>query len=195
MKRNIVLVQGHPDPARIHLCHALGKAYADGAREADHRVKEIDIASLNFPILRNEADYSAAIPESLQPAFDAVLSADHVVIVFPLWLGTLPALTKAFFEQLFHRTIAFEDARGRTGFPTGLLTGRSARLVTTMSTPPLMYRYWYGAHGLKWFEQNALNLVGIRPVRKTLLGPSMSANEATRAKWVEMMRKLGHAGK
>ena len=195
MTRRIVLIHGHPDPEPVHLCHALGRAYAEGARAAGHALDEIDVASLNFPVLRNEAEYSAPIPEGLFQAFEAILAADHVVLVFPLWLGTLPALTKAFFEQLFHRHVAFEDAAGPRSFPKGRLGGRSARLVTTMSMPTFIYRYWYRSHGLKWFERNALNLAGIRPVRTTLFGSSTSADDATRAKWLDQMRALGRAGK
>ena len=36
--RRIAIVQGHPDPAGKHLCHALADAYADGAARAGHAV-------------------------------------------------------------------------------------------------------------------------------------------------------------
>ncbi|MEI2384971.1 NAD(P)H-dependent oxidoreductase [Breoghania sp. JC706] len=191
MTHRIVLIQGHPDPDPGHLCHALGRAYAEGAREAGHEITEIAVAFLAFPILRNETEYSGPVPEGLQQALEAIQTADHIVIVFPLWLGTLPALTKAFFEQILHRHIAFEDAAGPHGFPRARLGGRSARLVTTMSMPSLLYRFWYRAHGLKWFERNALNLAGIAPVRKTLFGGATSVDDTTRAKWLEKMRELG----
>jgi putative NADPH-quinone reductase len=32
MAKRIVIIQGHPDPAGGHLCHALADAYAAGAR-------------------------------------------------------------------------------------------------------------------------------------------------------------------
>ena len=38
MSRRILLIQGHPDATRAHLCHALADAYAEGAREAGHLV-------------------------------------------------------------------------------------------------------------------------------------------------------------
>ncbi len=127
----IVLIHGHPDPNPGHLSRALGDSYAESARAAGHAVHEIDVTRLDFPILRNEAEYSGSLPPSLEPIFARLHKADHIVVSFPLWLGTLPALTKAFFEQLLHRNIAFEEAARQTRFPKGRLAGRSARLVVT----------------------------------------------------------------
>ena len=36
----------------------------------------------------------------MQKAQRAIASAEHIVIFFPLWLGTMPALLKAFLEQV-----------------------------------------------------------------------------------------------
>ena len=35
MTRNILVLNGHPDPGSKGLCHALAEAYAEGACEAD----------------------------------------------------------------------------------------------------------------------------------------------------------------
>jgi len=68
MVRRIVIIQRHPDPAGKHLCHAVANAYAQGAEEAGHEVRRIDIAELEFPWLRTkEAFESAPLPPVLQP--------------------------------------------------------------------------------------------------------------------------------
>jgi hypothetical protein len=46
-------------------------------------------------------------PASLKPAAETIVAADHIVFVFPLWLGTLPALSKAFLEQVIRPGVAF----------------------------------------------------------------------------------------
>jgi putative NADPH-quinone reductase len=72
-----------------------------------------------------------------------MLSAQHLAIFFPLWHGTMPALLKVFIEQVMRPGIALEYRKH--GFPRGLLTGRSARLVVTMGMPALIYR-WFSEH-------------------------------------------------
>ena len=55
--RKILLILGHPDNAQRHLCHGLEGAYADGARTAGHAVRRVDVATLDFPMLRSEQDW------------------------------------------------------------------------------------------------------------------------------------------
>jgi putative NADPH-quinone reductase len=104
----VLVLQGHPDPAGKHLCHCLAERYADGARAAGFDVRELSVAEMDFAVLRSKHDFDTApLPASLSDARDAVLAADHILLVFPLWLGTIPALLKAFFEQLFRPGVAF----------------------------------------------------------------------------------------
>nr|WP_020479968.1 NAD(P)H-dependent oxidoreductase [Sinorhizobium meliloti] len=49
MTRHISIVQGHPDPARHHLLHAMADAYAEAATAAGHEVRRIEVARLEFP--------------------------------------------------------------------------------------------------------------------------------------------------
>jgi putative NADPH-quinone reductase len=54
--------QGHPDPKGNHFGHALANAYTQGAETAGHEVRHIDIAKLNFPILRTKEDWEHGQP-------------------------------------------------------------------------------------------------------------------------------------
>lgn len=122
MSRRITIIQGHPDPAGGHFCHALADAYAQGAASASHQVRGIETGQLEFLLLRNKAEFEhAALPETLIPARDAIIEAEHLVIVFPLWLGTMPALLKGFIEQVMRPGVAFSYVE--RGFPRKLLGG------------------------------------------------------------------------
>jgi putative NADPH-quinone reductase len=162
---NIAIIQGHPDRRGGHLCHALADAYAEGAEAAGHAVRRIEVAALDFPVLRSREDWAdGPLPPDLEAAQQAVAWAGHVVIVYPLWLGTMPALLKAFLEQLFRPGFAVAPEGGPKGW-SHMLSGRSARVVVTMGMPALVYRWWFRAHSLKSLERNILKFVGIRPVR------------------------------
>jgi len=193
MPRRIAVIQGHPDPEPKHLCRALAEAYADAAFRAGHEVKQIDLARLDFPFLRTQADFEqGAVPDSLKPAQMAILGAEHIVLVFPLWLGTMPALVKAFLEQVLRPGFAFSYQA--SGFPAKKLTGRSARLVVTMGMPVFAYRWWFLAHGVKCLERSILGGVGIHPIRESFFGGVGNARDTTRQKWLEQMRDLGRRG-
>jgi len=56
MTRRILIVQGHPDPAGGHFCHALADAYAAGATAGGHEVERLEVARLEFPLLRTKED-------------------------------------------------------------------------------------------------------------------------------------------
>ena len=186
---HIVIIQGHPDAAGGHLCHALAEAYAQGAREAGHELTEITVAKIDFPLLRTQKEFQdGALPETLKPHQDAIGRGRHCVIVYPLWLGTMPALLKAFFEQVFRPGFAFKPGKR---FMTPLLKGRSARIVITMGMPTLVYRWYFGAHGLKSLEKSVLGFIGIKPIRQSLFGMVDSASEIRRAKWLARMRDCG----
>ena len=191
MARRIVIIQGHPDPAGKHLCHALADAYAQGAEEAGHEVQRTNIAELEFSWLRTrEAFESAPSPPVLQPCQEAIGRADHLVMVYPLWLGTMPALMKAFLEQVFRPGFAFKMAEPGKMW-TKRLKGKAARIIVTMGMPALVYRWYFGAHSLKSLERNILGFSGIGPIKENLFGMVEGVSHATRQQWLRKMRSLG----
>ena len=50
MPGRITLIPGHPDPGRARF--VLTQAYARGAHGAGHAPKTIEVAALDFPVLR-----------------------------------------------------------------------------------------------------------------------------------------------
>lgn len=56
MGKRILLIQGHPDAGQHHLCNALERAYAKGAEAAGHEVRHVDVAALDFPLIRSQQE-------------------------------------------------------------------------------------------------------------------------------------------
>jgi len=187
----IVIIQGHPDSAGGHFCHALAGAYQEAAEAAGHTVQLIGVASLDFPWLRNAAEFeSGDPPPAIRQAQQAIEAADHLVFLYPLWLGDMPAILKAFLEQTFRPGFVTEAGQDMGGFGPRRLKGRSARLVVTMGMPALFYRLIYRAHSVKSFRRNILRFCGFRPVRSTLISASIGGEKA-RHKWLDRMKRLG----
>lgn len=189
--KRILLLQGHPDASQRHLGHTLLDAYAEGAQRGGHQLRRLDVASLDFPLLRSKADWdSGAVPPGLKAAQDDIRWAEHIVIGFPLWLGGMPALLKGFLEQVARPGFALSRPP-KGDMPEKLLKGRSARIVVTMGMPALVYRWYFRAHSLKALERNILGFVGIAPIHETLVGMVEGLDDAERQRWVSRMTRLG----
>ena len=163
-----VIIQGHPDRAGGHLCHALADGYAASALALGHEVRRIEIAQMEFPILRDPKAFTDERPvESIVGAQRDIAWADRIAMFYPLWMGDVPALFKAFIEQTFRPGFAM-SADGH-GFPKPLFVGKSARIVVTMGMPATVYRTAFGMHTVKSLELN-LRMCGVSPVNETLIG-------------------------
>lgn len=187
----VTIIQGHPTPDSRHFCHALADAYARGAAEGGHEVRVVPVAELDFPLLRSKSDWEgASSPPGLVEAQHALAWAEHVVIIYPLWLGGMPALLKGFMEQAFRPAFMMGGAGPGASWKTAL-KGRSSRIVVTMGMPGFAYRWYFGAHSLRSLKRSILALVGIGPNRHTLIGMIESMSDARREAWLEKLRRLG----
>jgi putative NADPH-quinone reductase len=189
--QRILLIQGHPEATRRHLGHLLEDAYASGALSAGYEVRRVNVATLDFPLLRSqEAWEHGELPPALLAAQADIAWAQHLVLFFPLWLGDMPAMLKGFLEQLARPGFAFQ-AEGDNPFGHKGLTGRSARVVVTMGMPALLYRWYFRAHSVKSLERNILGFIGIAPVHETLIGMVDRLGDAGVGEWQAKLRKLG----
>lgn len=191
MGLRILIVQGHPDCRRSHLCHTLAEAYAEGAGEAGHSVEVVEPARLDFPLLSSPAEWRhGTLPPQLEAVQDAIRQADHLVLLYPLWLGDMPAVLKGFLEQVARP--------GFTGNPSavrlsgdGSLRGRTARVVVSTPLAAPVYRWLHGAHSLKLVRRSIFVPAGIAPVRATVVGSTEDLSEAQVERWCARLRRLG----
>ncbi len=58
MPCRILVILGHPDDNPKRLCRVLAQAYVEGTRSTGHEVRLIDIATLDFPILRTMDEFT-----------------------------------------------------------------------------------------------------------------------------------------
>lgn len=193
MPKRILVIQGHPDPSENHLCHALATAYREGADQTGHSIATVKVADLDFPLLRMESDFNEGSPvPDIAMAQSHILQSEHLVIIYPLWLGSVPATLQGFFEQVFRPGFAFSLPAGKA--PIKRLKGKSAHIIVTMGMPGIIYRWHFGAHSLKALERNILRFCGISPVHKTLFGSVKTGSNAKRAKWLSQMKSAGRRG-
>lgn len=187
--KHIVILQGHPDTDPLRLCRGLESAYSAAAQSAGHKVDRFDVATIELPFLTSQHEFEQGdLPAALHPLRDVLSTADHVVLIWPLWQGLPPARLKLVLEQLLRPGVAFRYAGAGRTMP--MLRGRSARMIVTMGMPSWFYRLRYGAAGVQAVVHNILQLVGMRPIHTTFFGLA-GASETRRARWFDKVRRLG----
>ena len=187
----IAIVVGHS--LRDTFCEALGNAYKRGAESGGHSAQLFVLSRMNFdPILREGYGREQPLEPDLTAARKSLGACDHLVIIFPLWCGTLPVLLKGFIERVLQPDlVAMRKAGGAASWK--IFAHKSARIVMTMGMPAFVYRWWFGAHALKMLKRNILHLIGIHPVRSTIFGGIETVPAAHRQRWIEKVEALGRA--
>lgn len=186
----ICLINAHPDPAPERFCFALADAYQTSAEAAGHAVSRFEVGALEIPFLDSAEAFKSPPPVALQPIRDALSAADHLVLIYPLWMGTLPAKAKALLEQMARAGFFLDTAGDSSKWPAQKMKGKSARVIVTMGMPGFAYRLIFRAHSLKGLESGVLKMSGFKPVRDTVLG-GVELSAEGRAKMLDKVGALG----
>jgi putative NADPH-quinone reductase len=161
-----------------------------GRQAGGHEAKLFVTSQMNFdPILHEGFGRVQPLEPDLQAAHDAMLSADHLVLIFPLWVGTLPAIFKGFLERVLQPELV-ESAK--TSVFAKPLKGKSVRIIMTMGMPGFVYCWYYGAHALRMLKRNILAFVGAGPIRSTIHGMIDAVSTERRQGWLRKAEAMGH---
>lgn len=192
MKKRILIILGHPAREHSSFCGALAASYEKAALANGHKVQFISVGQLRFDPILHEGYRGDQPPElDILDVQEKICWAEHLVIIYPMWEYMIPALLKGFFERCFTKGFAYE-VKSKNPFKTGLLHGKSVRVIHTTGMPAIIYRFYYGAHGAKALR-DMLKFCGINPVRITYFG-SIESSDSSRKRYLKKVEALGHAG-
>lgn len=191
MGKKILIINGHPK--KESFCNALSKVYKQTAENNLSEVKELFLSEIKFdPILRNESIQFQELEPDLIKAQELINWAEHIVIIYPNWWGTMPALLKGFFDRTFTPKFAFSYRKNSILWDK-LLTGKSGRIIVTMDTPKFYYYMIYQGAGHKILKNNILGFCGINPVKVKIFSSIKKSNEKIREKWLNEVKKISLA--
>jgi len=176
MNRNILVVNGHPDPRPERFCAALCDAYAAGAQAQGFATRRLDVGALNLSALAAKGEEDAGFCGSVEQAFRLVRAADRLAIVFPLWADEPPAELRQMFDYV-SRLDGYLH-------PQALHGAKAARVVVTTGLPAFLYRG-------RCPTARRLALSGVAVDEPTFIGSVESLSCAQRQRWLEQMRDLG----
>ena len=174
MSRNILVVNGHPDPRPERFCAALCDAYEAGARAKGCATRRLDVGSLHLSLLGAGPAAQAEPWDGIEQAFRLMRAADRLTIVYPMWIDGPPAELRQLFD-----IVAKIEARLA---PVELRGAKAARIVVTTALPSFLYRG----------KDAAVRLNGIAG-EPTYIGSVDTISSSQRTRWLEQVRGLGEA--
>lgn len=177
-----LVIDGHPNPDS--LTAALARRYAEAYGDAT----VLAVRDLEFdPNLRLGYQGEQNPEPDVLRAQALIEAADHVVVATPVWWGSIPAILKGFIDRTFLPGWAFQYRKG--GLVTGLLAGRSARVIITTDSP-LWYLQLVGDTTVRHVRGRVLRFSGFSPVTATRFGPVRGSALAQRERWLETVATL-----
>lgn len=188
MKR-ILIINGHPDKESFNF--GLAAAYKKGALASGAEVKEIVVRELDFnPNLQYGYRKRTELEPDLLHVQEMIRWAQHLVFVYPVWWGSVPAILKGFIDRVFLPGFAFQKRENSLWWDK-LLTGKSARIISTLDQPAWYYWLVYRQPSTYAMKKLTLQFSGIDPVRVTTIGPIRRSKEAYRHSWLKKVERLG----
>ena len=190
---NILLINGHPDEESYN--HALTASYKKGAANSGAEIQVINIGELSFnPNLEFGYRKRTELEPDLLKAQESIKWADHIVWIYPVWWGSVPAMMKGFLDRVLLPGFAFKKREGSVWWDK-YLTGKTSRIICTMDQPTWYYRWINGRPSHVAMKRLSMNFVGIKKVRITSIGPMRLSKDEFRQKWLRKVEKLGFQNK
>jgi Putative NADPH-quinone reductase (modulator of drug activity B) len=188
--KKLLVINGNPN--KKSLCAALAESYA-GAGVSGNEVTLLHLGELKSSLLQHGYRKNTDLEPDLERAQQLLLDADHIVMVYPIWWATEPALLKRFIDRIFLPGKVFRE-KANTPFSEKLLTGKTVRLIVTMNAPVWYNQLVYRDAGIVTLKAGILKYCGVKPVvRVTNFGLVNFSTEAKRKEWVEKVKQLGGA--
>jgi putative NADPH-quinone reductase len=178
----ILLIQGNPEKQSFN--GEIADAYVRGATRAGHEVRRLDLVDLRFnPILTKQIAMGALEPD-LQNVQQDILWCEKLVVIYPQWWGSWPALLKGFIDRTLQSGFAFRYHT--TGsFWDKLLAGRSAEVISTSDAPWWWVWWQYGNADRRAMTHATLGFCGFSPVLFTRIDRVRFLTMEQRESWLK----------
>jgi len=189
--KKIFLILGNPDIEGFS--GKIAATYVETAVAAGHTVERINLSELTFdPILRKGYKEIQPLEPDLVMIQEKWKAADHVVIIYPNWWCTMPALLKGMFDRMFLPNFAFKFDK-QTKKVQQLLVGKTARVIVVAGThSPFMTWFKFGDYTNE-IQHAILGFAGMK-AKVTTFGPADRVSDDVRTKWLATVAKLGARG-
>lgn len=170
-----LIILGHP--SENSLCHAIAQQYAKGASEKGSEIKSLNVGSLHFnPNLKHGYNRNQNLEPDLVAAQELIKWASHLVFVYPVWWGGVPAILKGFIDRAFLPGFAYNTHEDLATIE-GLLSDKTARLIVTSDSNSMWLHLNYLHPAVNMMKKSVLEFCGVESVSVSSFGGVRDASE------------------
>ena len=189
--KKIVILLGHPDPHTFS--GSLADVYQSGAEEAGHEVMRVNLGELNFdPILHKGYKEIQELEPDLLDLQEKIKWADHLVVVYPNWWCTMPALLKGLFDRFWLPGFAFNFDKERQCLVKHL-TGKTGQVIIVAGTHSPFKTWWKFGDFTNEIQHGILGFAGIK-TKVSAYGPCEKVGESCKSNWLKEVENIGKRG-
>ena len=204
---NALLVYAHPEPRSFNA--AMRDVAVETLVSAGHAVELSDLYATRFDAAGGPDDFmvredgerfsyqreqrraaaARTFVAPLQREIDRVRWADFLLLQFPLWWFSLPAILKGWIDRVFAMGFAYDVGRS---YESGPLAGKRAMLALTTGSPAPLYAPG-GRNGdidglLFHVQHGMLRFVGMDVLPPFIAFGAARVSDADRAAYLEAFR-------
>ncbi len=185
--KKILIINGHP--SKSSFCQSIAKAYQAGATSKGNQVVLLNLHELNFNFNLSDGYSKTSVLEAdLVLAQEKIKWAQHLVIIHPVWWGSVPALLKGFFDKTLLPGFAFSYRQSGMLWDK-LLSGKTAEIIYTSDTPVWIYRFFYRAPSVTTLRDRILGFCGVKTLSIIGIGSIRKSTHEFRKNWLLKVEK------
>lgn len=181
MKHLIVL--GHPNPESF--CSSLTKELHDFLISQGDEARIRNLYEIGFNPVLSANDFSAfadnTTPDDIKIEQEYIKWADHIIFIYPVWWGAMPAILKGYVDRVFSEGFAYEYVANGS---VGLLKPRKGSVICTTGAPTFVYKKVHDAMDV--LSKDVLfDFMGIEPYKQIYYGAVPSVTDEVRKGYIE----------
>lgn len=156
--KKVLIILAHPEPQSF--CASLKNRCAEAFKKQGCVVTVRDLYQIGFNAVGGPEDFTklkhdnidqfrygeeqkhgvvnGTVKEELTVEHDYLTQTDYVVLCFPMWWSTVPAIMKGWIDRVLFQGVAW-DIEGYQIFQNGKLKGKKAFCIITTGSPQDLY--------------------------------------------------------
>ena len=189
-----LIIFNHPYEGSF--CSAIRDAVKSGLRKGRHSCKVINLDKDRFDPVMREKDLKAfklrgeedlTLIDGVDPIvlrYKKKLEwAERIVMIFPIWWMTVPAMTKGFIDKVIFPGMIYKMEGGKLVSMLSRL--KQVVIITTMNTPAAIYESNFGNSIEGSLIKGTFNQIGIHDIRWISLNMVKQVGDEKRWLWLD----------
>jgi NAD(P)H dehydrogenase (quinone) len=178
-----LIVFAHPNPASFS--SSLVKALHAHLESKGNEVKLRHLYEMGFDPVLSANDFESIAdnrtPKDILVEQEYVKWSEHIVFVYPVWWGGMPAIMKGYVDRVFAEGFAYEYVENGSN---GLLSPRLGSTICATGFPFDEYKHVRGAMELINTD-SMFGFTGLKPCKQIVYGGVPTVSDEVRRSYIQ----------